>query len=193
MKGNAMKSMINNTLKNNEQGYAMVVTMLVLLMMTIIGIAATNTSNIEVQISGNTKRISENFYDAEGGMINTLENTALWLTDSFFLAGETGAFFTSNIDYDNADGDNDNDTNPDAFVEIRCITTATDGGGDPIVISGLSAMANDLPVDRHLTPPPTDSGFSVVNFNVRKYGVTSTAVNGGAPLQTGVWKAFNKQ
>lgn len=172
-------------LRANEEGYAMMVTMLVLFMLTIIGIAATTTSTIEVQISANTKAIAEDFYDAEGAMITSIENTNLWLTDTFLVAGEATASYSANVDFDGNAGN-------DALVEIRCITTTTDALGDPINIAALSNVANDLPVDPHLTPPPADSGYSVVNFNIRKYGVTSTALRGGAPLQTGVWKAFNQ-
>jgi Tfp pilus assembly protein PilX len=172
-------------LKRSEEGYAMMVTILVLFMLTIIGLAATTTSTIEVQIAGNTKKIAENFYDAEGAMIDTIETTDLWLTDTFLVDGEGAAKWSKDVDFDGAAGD-------DATVEIRCITTETDTDGDPIVISGLSTTANDLPVDRHVTVPPANSGFDLAHFYIRKYGVTSTALRGGAPLQTGVWKAFSK-
>lgn len=50
----------------NEDGFAIVACMLVLVVLTIIGIAATNTTSIEVSIAANEKIYKQNFYQAEG-------------------------------------------------------------------------------------------------------------------------------
>lgn len=50
----------------NEDGFALVTALLVLVALTVIGIAATNTTNIEVFIAGNEKVYKTNFYLAEG-------------------------------------------------------------------------------------------------------------------------------
>ena len=50
---------------NNEQGFVLIVSMMMLLILMIIGIAATNTTTIELQISGNDKLNKQTFYQVE--------------------------------------------------------------------------------------------------------------------------------
>jgi len=52
----------------NEDGSTLIVAVLILLLCTIIGIAATNTSTIEIQISGNDKFHKIAFYGADSGV-----------------------------------------------------------------------------------------------------------------------------
>jgi len=51
---------------NNEQGFVLIVSLLMLMVLMIIGIAATNTTTIELGISGNDKLSKQTFYQAEG-------------------------------------------------------------------------------------------------------------------------------
>ncbi len=60
--------MIKERLKTDENGSILVVSMLVLSLLTMIGIAATTTSTIETQIAINDQRYKETFYRAEGGL-----------------------------------------------------------------------------------------------------------------------------
>ena len=53
----------------NEDGSVMVVGLLVLVMASLIGIAATTTSTIEVEVAGNDKTYKQNFYRAEGAAV----------------------------------------------------------------------------------------------------------------------------
>ena len=50
---------------DNERGSVLVISMLILVMLTVVGFAAMNTSNIEQMISGNERTYKENFYRAE--------------------------------------------------------------------------------------------------------------------------------
>ena len=52
---------------NNEKGSVLVISMLILIMLTLIGFAATNNSSVEVQVSGNEKFTKMAFHSAEGG------------------------------------------------------------------------------------------------------------------------------
>lgn len=68
----------------NEDGSVLVVALVMLVLLTIIGISASTTSTIEIQIAGNEKIYKQNFFRAEGGAmdgVQTLENTATPLTD----------------------------------------------------------------------------------------------------------------
>lgn len=51
----------------NNQGSALVVALLMLVVLTLLGIAATSTSTVELQISGNDKLYKRSFFSADGG------------------------------------------------------------------------------------------------------------------------------
>ncbi len=51
----------------NEDGFLLVLTMFILVVLTLIGISATNLSRIELQIAGNDRVHKETFYQADGG------------------------------------------------------------------------------------------------------------------------------
>lgn len=53
---------------NSDGGFVLVVTMLILVVLTLIGISATRTTNIELQIAGNEKWSQEAFYKSDGGL-----------------------------------------------------------------------------------------------------------------------------
>lgn len=62
---------------HNEQGFVLITSMMMLVVLMIIGIAATNTTTTELQISGNDKAATMNFYEAEG----TAYEGARWLKE----------------------------------------------------------------------------------------------------------------
>ena len=164
---------------NNENGFVLVVALLMLAVVTVIGIAATQTSDIEMRVAANEKARVDDFYDAEGGLIDRSERPMTWLTDTFLTAGEGAALDIATVDVDS-------DGNPDTTVEIRCIKSSA------APVAGLSAAANNMPLSEHINPPPAGSGYSVKYFEVRRYGLTSTSINGNTQLQAGMWKLFNK-
>jgi len=188
-----MSATIKNTL-TNERGFVLVLVILMLAIVTVIGIAATRTSDTEMQIAVNERWRVNEFYDAEGGLIDIMERATTdlpatwspasvggWMTDTFLTAGETGAFFIGTVDFD---GDGANDTT----VEIRCI----EGTGTDVPGNVLSAAAENYPIQSHIGPAPAGSGYSVKYFEVRRYAVTATSASGNTQLQSGVWKVFNK-
>jgi len=67
----------------NERGFVLITSMMMLVVLMIIGIAATNTTTIELQISGNDKAATMNFYEAEG----TAYEGARWLKDFNYEQG----------------------------------------------------------------------------------------------------------
>ncbi len=167
---------------NNESGFVLVLAVLMLAVITVIGVAATRTSETESRIAANERQIANEFYNAEGALIDTLETaTSTWAAPAsgFLTDGETVASYTSSIDFD-GDGTND------ATVEVRYI------GDLGATIGGLSTAANDIPLVAHTGPPPPDSGYSMKHFEIRRYGVTTTSATGNTQIQTGVYKVFNK-
>ena len=65
-----------------EEGSIMVVALLILVLLTIIGLAATNTSKIELNISGNEKLHKMAFYAAEASRAYVAKCTNLYGSDN---------------------------------------------------------------------------------------------------------------
>ena len=177
--------MKDNTPIRNEEGSVIVLSMVLLVFLTILGISATRTSSIEVQIASNERQATQNQYQAEAGNHYALEISNTWMTDNFLTTAANAAFVDSSVD-PSLDVDIDADGTNDATIEIRCIeSTGT-------TIASLSDGANDLPLQKHITSPPVGSGTSLKYFETRKYGITATSTNGGNQIQIGVYKIFNK-
>ncbi len=51
----------------DEQGFALVLAMMIMVILTLIGLSATRTSQIEIRISGNERVSRKTFYAADGG------------------------------------------------------------------------------------------------------------------------------
>lgn len=178
------------TLLTNENGSVIVLAMIMLALLTLLGMAVTRTSSIEVQIASNDQQAVDCLYAAESADHYAVELINTWMTNNFLLAADTAANATSpdldNDGNDDVDLDIDNDGTNDFQFEIRCIeATGTS-------IAGLSTDANSLPVMQHITVPPIGSGYSLKYFEVRNYGITGTASNGCATVQLGTYKVFNK-
>ena len=166
----------------NEKGFFLGVSILISVILLLVGILALRTSNTETLVVRNEAQLTQEFYRAEGAVVDSLENyntgPTFWLTDDFLLAGPlaAGNIVTSYDQHGEAV----------ATVEARCIEeTGTS-------IPSLSDEANHLPRQRHVGPPPAGSGFSMKYFEARRYGVTATSSTGNAQVQVGAWKVFNK-
>lgn len=174
--------MKKTSLLTNENGSVIVLALIMLVLLTLLGMAVTRTSSIEVQIASNDRQAVDNFYKAESANHYALEITNAWMTDPFLIAADTVAYDSRLLDLDG-------DLNDDVRIEIRCI----EGSGTDIAPAGtLSDAANNLPLMQHITIPPIGSGYSLKYFEVRKYGITGTTLNGGSQVQLGAFKVFNK-
>ena len=76
-------------LKNNQDGSIIVSALLILLILTIVGISATSTSTIEVQISTNDKLHKMAFYAADGGSEAGIELVEQNIEERGFDTGTT--------------------------------------------------------------------------------------------------------
>jgi PilX N-terminal len=175
--------MKKTSLLTNKNGSVVVLALIMLVLLTLLGMAVTRTSSIEVQIASNDRQAVDNLYKAESADHYALEISDIWMTDPFLEAAETSANDDRLIDLD---GDGNNDVR----IEIRCIEAT----GTPVVLpdGDLSPGANNLPIMQHITVPPAGSGYSLKYFEVRKYGITGTTLSGGSQVQLGAYKVFNK-
>lgn len=176
-------------LLKNENGSVVVLALIMLVLLTLLGMAVTRTSSIEVQIAANDQQAVDCLYKAESADHYAIELINTWMTNNFLTSPYATANATS-PDLDN-DGtpetstDIDGDGISDFLMEIRCI----EGSNNDIV--SLTLPANDLPVMQHISIPPVGSGTSLGGYTIRRYGITGTASNGCSVVQVGAYKIFN--
>lgn len=169
----------------NEDGFVLGASILISAILMLAGVLALWTSNTEMHVVRNEQDLTREFYSAEGGLVEALQNydtgRTEWLTDAFLLAGPQAAFHKVEL--------KDVNDVPVANLEVRCIMNAS----TPSLLNDeLSAAANNLPLQPHIAPPPSGSGFSLKYFEVRRYGVTATSAAGNTQVQIGAYKVFNK-
>ena len=152
-----------------EDGAVMVATILILVLLTIIGISATTTSNSELKITSNSQLHKMAFFTAESGW----HVMADWLDDQYPLP-------TVNLgsdDFEGTDGiNNDGDGLTDEHDEYIKFTTAQ---------FALGSDTNDNDLDG--STDEDDEFYDMLPFSDSKldfqYGVT--AVYGGAGIAPG--------
>lgn len=181
-------------LLTNERGSVVVLALIMLVLLTLLGMAVTRTSSIEVQIASNDQQAVDCLYTAESADHYAIELTNTWLTDAFLIANDIDAqviIDDANLDIDgdgtdDANVDIDGDGTGDFQIEIRRIYSGLPHAGT------LSTAANNLPGMPHISIPPIDSPYSLKKYEIRKFGITGTASNGCSIVQLGTYKAFNK-
>lgn len=122
----------------NEEGAVLVIALMLLAVVTILGVAALNTTTTEIRISGNEKVYKQAFYSAEAGIAYAIqsgvnifppaEGKNAW-TKIATPADLTGAAPGTVLEYwDNG--------SPPRRVEVRS-TGNVPGGGTSIIIAGI--------------------------------------------------------
>ena len=100
---------------NNEKGSVIVAAIMILMLLTIIGIAATNMSSTESSISTNSLLYEKSFYTAEAGLEQSKESLKLQFVtfnDLIIRAGGTGDWdfaLNGSLDGKASAADNDSD------------------------------------------------------------------------------------
>ena len=113
----------------NEEGSAIVVAVMILMVVTVIGVSSTNTTTVELQIVRNDGIYKENLYLAEAAAQEGIQR--IWnlsRTDPFLLERRAPVWLNdidmsdiNNWDNDDADGDDTaevSSTDPDASLAV---------------------------------------------------------------------------
>ncbi len=167
----------------NQNGFVLGTSILVSAVLILAGVFAIWMANTEMLLVRNESELIREFYNAEAGVVDAIENynddtvSTHWLTNEFLLDGDEAANI---VNYNDADG------KPVALVEVRCILPVEKQ-------TDCSDAGDNLPLQPHKGPPPPGSGYSLKYFEVRRYGITATSSNGNTQVQVGVYKIFNKQ
>jgi Tfp pilus assembly protein PilX len=125
----------------NEEGSAIVVAVMILMVVTIIGVSSTNTTTVELQIVRNDGIYKQNLYLAEAAAQEGIQR--IWnvsRTDPFQLERKAPVWLNdidmsniNNWDNDGADGDDTaevSSTDPDAILAVTDAGIAEGGSLD---------------------------------------------------------------
>ncbi len=151
----------------DEQGFALVVTLLILALLTVMGTAAINTTSFELKISGNERMARQRFIVADSG----------WKQAGPFLNGLNGppdAVNMSTNDYNTVRN----------FGNGGDGTTNDDFSANPDGTIGSMPYWYRVVYESDARAPGFSSGYRQF-----QYGVTSNA-NGEAQVSTQVQKVF---
>lgn len=175
---------------NNQQGFALISVLLFLVLLTVIGIAALNTTDVELQITGNDRIYRTDFYNQEMSLADGKLNYRTWLTTAYLTSDEASAYFPqagTDASYrvkNNVKVDNPTDDDIPNWED--------QGNFDPD--DPASHPANQIPILDHRSKPLPGSGYDPKNFEIRRFTITAYSVENDRKviLQEGVYKVFNK-
>jgi Tfp pilus assembly protein PilX len=137
--------MKQKSLLKNEKGSVTVLAVILLMLLTLLGMAATTTSSIEVQIAGNELRYKQAFYAAESAAAYVTWRSDLYGPDN--ITPGTSHYFP-------------NDTDP--YVGIT--------GGLPTAQQVNTTQSFNGQVEyTSSSSPPRGSGYSAGTFRAHQY------------------------
>ena len=121
--------------QKNENGFALISTILILGILTFIGVAATNTTVFELKIAGNEKQAKQRFYTADSG----------WKQSGPFLNAKPTAPKFVNIDL-SISGDANYDWDDEYYQIIRNFGDGGDGTiNDSFPINSEDGAITNIP------------------------------------------------
>jgi hypothetical protein len=124
----------------NEEGSVIVITLMVLVLLTIVGMASINTANTEIEIAGAELIFQRNFYLAEGAAMQAvrwLDNKPVTATDPPWMEMTPGALNGGTID--------DYWAGSEAILPQTC--DAIDADGDTLFIAADEGVAAGSSLD----------------------------------------------
>lgn len=158
-------------LLDNESGFVLVLSLLILLILVVIGVALTRDAQLDLLISRNDKASKQNFYKAEGVVteyVQTLENAPATALKDKTVPGLT-------------DGDALGMTATTSEEQVAAIVTSTfrTAGGIPSTsaLAGGNTTARFMAIDRGGAP---GSSLSVTQSQVHVYNVYGYATENGS-------------
>jgi len=186
--GKAMTSFLKHT--QNEDGFVLITTLFILILLTIIGISATNTSVIDLQISANDKAYKMAFYNADSGVYATPKLISSTINEGAEITGTSkgsfnynttrtdgSSFFRQVMGFDAYDGGTIDDVGFSLGVNTVDVDVNRTGqqspvGGGAEFASGAEGIGGGAGVEIYYTMASTGSGpynaRSNVSANYRK-------------------------
>jgi hypothetical protein len=156
-------------LVDNEGGSVIIAALLVLVLLTIVGIASTSVSNTEIQIAGHTVAYQQNLYQAEGATMEAIEQLEA-VSDPL---NPPLTWVESDMDQISDENIRNWDFNPQKMID-----------------SSLDEDTSSLVVYTGIVPGNTVNMGSSTIHGYRIYGRSSPPQRGTAVVQIGYLKAF---
>ena len=144
-----MKNMVSNF--NNEKGSALVLALLILVLLTLMGISATTTSTVGVQMAGSEKFYDLAFYSAESGWQRALN----WLDEQY-------PGVTDNLVWDGT-----------TFIAVAGSLEEADTVGIPLAVDNNTQYFVKIEFAGTAPVPGYGSSFRRFNYRVNSRGVGS--------------------
>ncbi len=155
----------------NDRGSALVVALLVLVLLTLMGISATTTSTIEVQMAGNEKFHDMAFYAAESG----------WQTSLNWLDGQYPGVTWKYMDWDGG-----------KFIEFNG-DFAKDAAKVPVTLAGDNHTEYYIKIESVGTRAVPGYGTNFRRFNYRVNSVGFGPRNARSEVSVVAGKIFNTE
>ena len=154
---------------NNEKGSVLLVSVLILILVTVIGIAATNTSTIEILISGNDKWHKMAFHEADGGSEVGIE----LVERNIYSAG-----------FDTTDLANlgiiDATNSPDLYMNA-------DPGTPPFAAYDANYQGNGTQTNLRIGGNPETATGSAIQMAAGYEGIGKGSAGGGGQIMYDIW------
>ena len=171
----------------SEAGAVIIVTLMILTILSMSSLMAVNMAVSDSRIMRNSRSYHCSLYRAETGITLAGEKHATsWLdpdSDLFDLSLDDAAFAVDNFCLVGIDG---KDTPVMGGFKIGRIEKVP-------AARTLSDRFNHL---GHRAPMPVGSGFSAMNFEIRRYGILSTGTypqgKSNVTVEAGLYKIFNR-
>jgi hypothetical protein len=160
-------SKINRFSTSAQGGSVLVIGMLMLVLLSLLGIAVTTTSTIEMQVAANERFYKENLYDAEGAALEaaqSLENTDLKNVPPAWLEG-IGGIDEANDMFNDAFWNDNNRTAPSANTPVARYSAVLTGFGPG---SSLDVSVSRIHMYSVYGRAQRNNGTAVVRVNYRK-------------------------
>lgn len=144
----------SNLILRNESGVALVVALLMIVILSLIGLASSSTSTFEIRLSGNKRGATDAFYTAEAGAQSVMASTGNFSTAYYVAVPDSSSL----------------------AVELRNELIDSKLTSPSLSLpSGVSYQEAPQVTIYHTTKstPPTASGFSAIHFEFQHYIIDS--------------------
>ncbi len=159
---------------NKDEGFVMVIALVLLVLLSIMGIAITRVSYIEIQIAGNNKKMTEGFYKADGGT-----EVGVGLMEENLLCPKG---FRAPAAHNNNDASTSYSLVGVDVFDSR-FAHAIDVSGVPSDLPGTPSM-KDVPSDKvrslRISDHPSVHNDTVSHTNIAVYGSKAKPIQGSA-------------
>ena len=161
--------LMNNMVSNlkNENGSALILALLILVLLTLMGISATTTSTVGVQMAGSEKFYDLAFYSAESGWQRALN----WLDDQY-------PGVTDNLVWDGT-----------SFIAVAGSLEEADTVGIPLAVDNNTQYF--VKIEFAGTAPVPGYGTSFRRFNYRVNSVGVGSGNARSEVEVTAGKVFD--